>query len=285
MRTSEGPLLSLLGVAQDHAAVRAGLLARLANGPLLVALRRDAGAEAIDFALAGIRRKLSLEPAGAAEAPSRSAAVAAVCGIIDAPYLPRIGSMATWFALLNKLVGGESGQPGDEATRLRLLKRAVDRGAAALALTVLEAARLAGPERADGRVETAGFELLYNLVKGDQRCWREIVFESAPTGSALRARRPPWAAAAASASGPGERAAPRLLKSSAPPWIVSVAVGVLKRQAARQPLIDCAWLWSSEAIAAVAMLFVLGFGTWRYHPRRLSPPRAAPASSFCDNKL
>ena len=167
----------------------------------MVALRYFAGDEALDFCLAGIRKKLLAPelPVAAgrgvdlAKMRARRAAVAAVSGSIhetDSPHRVS-GPMASWFGLLGALVGDKSGRPGDEAIRVRprLLREAVDRGAASLVLTALEAAALVpGPAGVDYPIVRDGMRLLTDLIKGDKRCWREAVFEDAQPGSALAAR-------------------------------------------------------------------------------------------------
>ena len=231
--------------------------ARGAAPPLLVALRRGAGDEALAFCLAGILNLLAPEPAAAAggasesaETRARRAAVAAVSGAQDGPGSPRYnsGSIILWFNLLSTILGSKSGEPGDEAIRARLLRQAVDGRTASLVLTALEAATLVpGPEVVDYRIVANGLKLLSVLVTGNEQCWREAVFEDAPPASALSMHRPAWAAAAGGVSQPGR----------APPWAVSVAVGALKRVAARQPLMDSAWFLSAEDAGAAAVLLLL----------------------------
>ena len=154
--------------------------------------------------------------------------------------------------MLNIIIGNQSGEPGDEAIRVRLLRQAVDGGAALLSLTALEASALvSGPAGADHAIVVNSLGLLHILVRGDDRCWREAVFEDAPPASALSMRRPAWAVAAGGVSQPGR----------APPWAVSVAVGALKRAAARQPRLDAAWfVEDAEGYNAVFLLRDMGFG-------------------------
>ena len=248
---------------------RANLLLSLTHGaeagfatqapPLLVALRRGAGDEALDFALVGIRNALAPEPATAAggasaETRARKAAVAAVSGAQDSGLPHQVSCpISTWVGLLCRIVCIASGQPDDESVRIRLLRRAVDGGAALLVLTALEAAALVSvPEGADSYNHHTDvgncLMLLCALTKGNQRCWQEAVFEQAPPDSAIRARRPAWATAS------GESASGR-----APLWAVSVAVGVLKRAAARQRLQDQAWFVSEEDSTGAAVVYLLGF--------------------------
>ena len=221
VRLPEGPLPT------QAIAARVGFLVYLAKGaeggssasPQLVALRRSAGEDALEFCLAGVRNKLAPEPVVAAggsraENQARRAAVAAVSGGMTDPSSP---SMTMWFGLLGAIISVKSSQPGDEAIRVRLVRLAVDRGAHALVLTALEAASLVpGPEGVNPGFVSNGLSLLSSLVKTDERCWREAVLENAPPASAISARRPAWAAAAGGEAG------------RVPPWTVSVAVGVLK---------------------------------------------------------
>ena len=187
-----------------------------------------------------------------------AAAIAAVTGKLADRNSPHqlSGTMTQWFGLLNALIADKSDQPGDEAIRARLLGQAVDGGAASLVLTALEAAaHVPGPAGADFRIISNGLKLLKQLVAGDERCWREAIFEDAPPASPVRVRRPAWAAPAAASGAP---------LGQAPPWTISVAVAVLKRGAARQPTLDSAWFLSYQdaAVDAVSVLSQLGFGTF-----------------------
>ena len=217
--------------------------------PILVALRRGAGDEVVEFCLAGIRQKLAREPAAAGGASAETRAQRAAIEAVSSASTV-CGHMMTWFGLLSMIVGREGGEPGDEVIRMRLLHRAVDGGAASLVLTALEAAALVpGPAGADYETVHNSLCLLDNLNKYDVRCWREAIFEDAPLGSALRARRPAWAAAAAGSGASGR---------ARPPWTISIAVDLMKKSAARQPTLDSAWFLAAEDAGHAAIPILTG---------------------------